>query len=327
MKEIRWGILGCGDVAEKKSGPAFQNIANSKLVTVMRRDAEKAADFAKRHQVAKWYRDPESLINDPDVDAIYIATPPDSHEDYAIAALGAGKHVYLEKPMALSGTSAKKIEQKVSEGRGKLVVAHYRRALPAFIKVKEILESDLIGIPHFAEIQILQPMKSNLVAASDTNWRTNPSISGGGLFHDLAPHQLDLMINYFGAVEEASGSSENKLKISDADDLVRGGIRFKSGVNFQGLWNFTVPPSESSDNCEITGSKGKVRFSFFGSEVILIQNNIETSFKFQNPQYIQQPMIEMVVEYFLGRGLNPCSAGEGVQVMQIMDAFTTGNKK
>lgn len=327
MKEIRWGILGCGDVAEKKSGPAFQKIANSKLVAVMRRDAEKAADFARRHQVAKWYSDPESLINDPDVNAIYIATPPDSHEDYAIAALSAGKHVYLEKPMALNGTSAKKIEQKVSEARGKLVVAHYRRALPAFIKVKEILESDLIGIPHLAEIRILQPMKSNLVAASDTNWRTNPSISGGGLFHDLAPHQLDLMINYFGAVEEASGSSENKLKITDADDLVKGNIRFKSGVNFQGLWNFTVPPSESSDSCEITGSKGKVRFSFFGFEAILIQNNFETSFKFQSPQYVQQPMIEKVVAYFLGSGLNPCSAGEGVQVMQIMDAFTTGNRK
>jgi predicted dehydrogenase len=84
MEEIRWGIIGCGDVTEIKSGPAFNKVANSKLVAVMRRDSAKAADYAKRHHVPKWYDDASKLINDPEVNAIYIATPPLQHDYFTI---------------------------------------------------------------------------------------------------------------------------------------------------------------------------------------------------------------------------------------------------
>lgn len=322
MDEIRWGILGCGDVAEKKSGPAFQRVSNSSLVAVMRRDPAKAADFAQRHHVQKWYCDANSLINDPDVNAVYIATPPSSHEEYALAALKAGKYVYLEKPMALNSASAKRIEDAVSATPGKLVVAHYRRALPTFLKVKEIIDNKIIGDPLSASIRILQPAKSELVATEETNWRTNPAISGGGLFHDLAPHQLDLMINYFGSVRDASGSSANQSKVTQADDIVTGKIEFENGVAFNGLWYFSAPISETSDSCEIIGSKGKISFSFFGTEVLLWKGEEKLTFNFKNPEYVQEPMIEKVVNYFLDKAPNPCAAVQGVAVMRVMDEFT-----
>ena len=104
---INWGIIGCGDVTEVKSGPAFNKVPGSRLIAVMRRDAEKAADYASRHQVDRWYANANALIQDPDVNAIYIATPPDVHEQYALAAIKAGKPVYVEKPMALNFASAK----------------------------------------------------------------------------------------------------------------------------------------------------------------------------------------------------------------------------
>lgn len=322
MKEIKWGIIGCGDVAEKKSGPAFQQVSNSSLVAVMRRDMTKAADFARRHQVHKWYNEADDLINDPDINAIYIATPPSSHEEYALAALLAGKHVYLEKPMALNSESAKRIDKAVSATNCKLVVAHYRRALPAFLKVKEIIDNKVIGDPFSASIRILQPAKSNLVANEETNWRTNPAISGGGFFHDLAPHHLDLMIHYFGAITNASGSSANQSKLTQADDIVTGKIEFENGVLFEGLWYFSAPASETSDSCEIVGSKGRISFSFFGTEVLLSKGEEKIKFSFENPVFVQEPMIQKVVNYFLDKEPNPCTAREGVAVMRVMDAFT-----
>src|SRR5665647_553178 len=130
MKKINWGIIGCGDVTELKSGPAFNKVKNSCLVAVMRRDAAKAKDYAQRHHVPRWYTDANLLINDPEVNAIYIATPPSTHEAYTIAALAAGKPVYVEKPMTVSYKTAINMVDMATQKQGKLVVAHYRREQP-----------------------------------------------------------------------------------------------------------------------------------------------------------------------------------------------------
>src|SRR6476646_8946793 len=127
---IRWGIIGCGDVTEVKSGPAFNKVPNSTLVAVMRRDGKKAEEYATRHQVPKWYDNADRLINDPDVNAIYVATPPSTHEQYTLAALNAGKPVYVEKPMALHAASAMRMAETAKEENLPLVVAHYRREQP-----------------------------------------------------------------------------------------------------------------------------------------------------------------------------------------------------
>src|SRR6185436_2348451 len=97
MDTIRWGAIGCGDVCEVKSGPGFQKAAGSQLVAVMRRDRDKAADFARRHGVPRFYADAEALIADPEVNAIYVATPPSTHMLYTKMAAAAGKPVYVEK--------------------------------------------------------------------------------------------------------------------------------------------------------------------------------------------------------------------------------------
>ncbi|MEO6134528.1 MAG: Gfo/Idh/MocA family oxidoreductase, partial [Ginsengibacter sp.] len=120
MENINWGMIGCGDVTEVKSGPAFNKVPNSKLVAVMRRDAAKAKDYAERHGVPKWYIDASALINDPEINAIYIATPPSSHLEYAIAALKAGKFVYVEKPMTTDLSSAIELNEFVIKSNGKL---------------------------------------------------------------------------------------------------------------------------------------------------------------------------------------------------------------
>src|SRR5690625_1222950 len=137
METVRWGIIGVGHVTEVKSGPGFQQAERSELVAVMRRHGERAADYARRHGVPRWYDDADALIADPEVDAVYIATPPDSHAEYAVRVLEAGKPVYVEKPMA---RTAAECEQMLSASRRSglpVFVAYYRRAMPRFVKVKE----------------------------------------------------------------------------------------------------------------------------------------------------------------------------------------------
>ncbi len=327
MQKINWGIIGCGDVTEIKSGPAFNKVPNSALLAVMRRDAAKAADYAKRYNVPKWYSDADKLINDPEVNAIYIATPPDSHETYALAAINAGKPVYVEKPMALNYTAAQNIAATAKAKNIKLVVAHYRREWPLFKKIKQLINDKTIGDVRLARLELYKPaLTATELANNHHAWRVNPAIAGGGLFHDLAPHQLDLMYYFFGPVQKISGIATNQAGNYIADDLVAGNILFKNGNAFSGTWCFNA--AATTDNCEIIGSAGSIYFSVFGGNTItVIARGITQIFSFDTLPHVQQPMIEKVVQYFLGDAPNPCSGEEGAEVMRMMGKFVGGDKK
>jgi len=321
MKKINWGIIGCGDVTEIKSGPGFSKADNSELVAVMRRNAAKAKDYANRHNVPFWYTNAYDLINDPKIDAIYVATPPLNHEEYTIAALKAGKPVYVEKPMTMNAASAARMAEAEVLYKTKLVVAHYRRALPLFIKIKELINNGAIGEVRFANLKMLQPHQSDLITKTEDNWRVNPEISGGGLFHDLAPHQIDLMLYFFGKAKSYHGFAVNQAEYYPADDLVSGEILFENKVVFNGTWCFTVPPEEKTDLVEIIGSEGKISFSVFGQYYTVTKQGTEERFELPAPPHIQQPMIQQVVNYFLDGNTNPCPASEGIEVMKIIDSF------
>ena len=325
MNKINWGIIGCGDVTEIKSGPAFNKVKNSSLVAVMRRDAAKAKDYAQRHNVPRWYDDANALINDTDVNAIYIATPPSSHEQYTIAALSAGKPVYVEKPMTVNAASAKNMMNIANEKKAKLVVAHYRREQPMFKKIKQLLAENIIGDIRFAKLEFYKRSltKEELFIPKNA-WRVDPAIAGGGgLFHDLAPHQLDLMYYFFGEADTITGIALNQEQLYKADDIVTGNILFKNGIVFTGLWCFNVDENEEKDLCEIIGSKGRISFAVFGEpKIMMTVEGKKENFLFDTLQHVQQPMIEKVVDYFLDESPNPCTAEEGVKVMEMMEGIT-----
>ncbi|MES2418681.1 MAG: Gfo/Idh/MocA family oxidoreductase [Bacteroidota bacterium] len=322
MQEINWGIIGCGDVTELKSGPAFNKVANSKLVAVMRRNSAKAKDYAERHQVKKWYDNAQQLIDDPEVNAIYIATPPASHATYALAAIAAKKPVYVEKPMALNYEESLQMNLAAIENQVKLTVAHYRRAQPMFLKIKSLLDENSIGDIRFVQLQLFQSPNNTLIANSEENWRIIPALSGGGLFHDLAPHQLDLMLYFFGKVKSSSGFSVNQTKSSAADDIVTGQVLFENGILFNGTWCFSVAPENTIDSCEIFGSTGKISFAVFGHQVKLTINGQTQLLDFEPLLHVQQPMIAKVVNYFLDRGPNPCNGTTAAATMKLIDSFS-----
>ncbi|WP_062066564.1 Gfo/Idh/MocA family protein [Cellvibrio sp. OA-2007] len=320
---IRWGIIGVGDVCELKSGPGFYKAENSQLIAVMRRNGEKAKDFAARHNVDLWYDNAEALLANPDINAIYIATPPAQHKEYAIAALNAGKNVYIEKPVTLNAAECDAIIAAEKASGKKVSVAHYRRYVPCFMKLAELIRNGAIGEPLMVRLDMLQPAKSTIITETEDNWRVNPALSGGGLFHDLSPHQLDLMIYWFGTVVQASGFGYNQCQFNTADDCVLGWAKFDTGVVLQGRWHYAVAPEQTRDLCEIIGTAGKLTINFFGQQVIRLTNaDGEQEIIIPNPQHIQQPMIEQVNNYFRGERDNPCSVTEAKAVMELIDGFS-----
>ena len=323
MKKINWGIIGCGDVTELKSGPAFNKVANSSLVAVMRRNSAKARDYARRHNVPRWYDDAAELINDPEVNAIYVATPPSSHEEYVIAAISAGKPVYVEKPMANNYAGARHMAETAAVKNAKLVVAHYRREQPRFKKVKQLIDEKAIGELLLARLELSKPpMTKEEMADPGIGWRIDPAIAGGGLFHDLGTHQLDLMAYFFGPAQQVTGIATNQGHVYAADDLVAGNILFKNGVAFSGSWCFNAAPAAARDHCEIIGTKGKISFTVFSTDTITVLiNDKTTTLSFDPLQHVQQPMIDATVRYFLDEGPNPSTGSEGAEIMRLMEAF------
>jgi len=322
--KINWGIIGCGAVTEKKSGPAFNKVPNSSLVAVMRRDAAKAEDYAMRHGVPRWYSDAEALVNDPEVNAIYIATPPDSHLAYARMALEAGKPVYVEKPMTLNAAEAVELAHLAALHEKRIVVAHYRRCWPQFIKVKQLLDEGAIGQPLTAKlICTRKSLTPEEMALPGVAWRINPAISGGGLFHDLAPHQLDLMLFWFGEPVSISGTAQNLGGQYGAADTVNGHIEFENGVQFTGYWNFAVPEAEQADSFVITGTEGTISGTVFWHHNVFLDNTSgRTGFPFEPPEHNQIYLIEQVVRFFRGEVPNPCPVSEGLVGMRMMEGMT-----
>ena len=321
MKKLQWGFVGCGEVTEKKSGPAFSEVEWSSVVAVMSRDAKKAKSYAERHKVKKWYTDAQELINDPEVNAVYIATPPSSHTTFAIMAMKAGKPVYVEKPLAASYEDCVRINKVYEDTKVPCFVAYYRRELPYFKKVKDIINSGQLGKIINVQIRFAVPPRDlDYEKADKLPWRLQPDIAGGGYFYDLASHQLDLLQYFFGVITEANGICANRGGLYEAEDSVSACFRFETGLPGSGSWCFVAHDSAAEDRIEIIGDKGKVCFSVFNYEpIVLHTSNGAQRIEVPNPPYVQFPLIKSVVEHLQGIGVCTCTCVSATPVNWVMD--------
>jgi len=300
MKEVRWGMIGCGDVAEVKSAPGLYKVNNSSLVAVMNRTKQKAVDYAARHHVPKVYDDAESLINDPDIDAIYISTPPSSHKEYTLAAARAGKAIYVEKPMALDYEECLEMNAACETASVPIFVAYYRRALPKFLKIKSLIEEGSIGIVRYVNTTFTQ---SNLdIELNETNnWRIDPKITLYGLFSETGCHMLDLIQYYFGPIQSAKGFASNQASLYEVPDSVSAVFLFESGIHGVGTWNFST--HEQVDRTEIVGSKGKITYATYEDAPITLDMDGEViTIDTPNTEHAQQPLIQSIVDELTGIG-------------------------
>lgn len=319
-KIIKWGFIGCGEATEKKSGPAFEQIKGSTVVAVMSRNKEKARSYATRHHIPKWYTDAQELVDDPEVNAIYIATPPSSHATFAIMAMKAGKPVYIEKPMAANYEDCARINRISDQTGVPCFVAYYRRNLPYFLKVKELLNSGEIGNVINVQIRFAQPPRDLDYNSNDLPWRVRPVIAGGGYFYDLAPHQLDLLQEMFGVIIEAEGYTSNRGGLYEAEDTLSACFRFESGLPGSGSWCFVAHESAKEDRIEIIGDKGMICFSVFTFDPIALHTyRGREEFNIPNPQYVQLPLIKEVVEHLQNKTVCKCDSLSATPTNWVMD--------
>lgn len=319
---IRWGILGCGDVTEIKSGPAFSVVEGSTVTACMRRNARKAADYALRHNIPRWYDDGDALINDSEVDAVYIATPPESHKMYTLKAAAAGKPVYVEKPAALNGDEVEAMISACKDGNVPLFVAFYRRRLPIFVKVKELIESGFIGNPRSMNLVLRKNIFKNIKEGEELPWRLDPGISGGGIFVDMGCHQLDILDWILGPIGAARGFAVNRADQYKAEDGLAAALHFKSGLIGTGLWDFTVSDEAEEDLVEICGEKGRLRFSIFDNQHLTLHTaGGKTEWDLPNPPHIQQFLIQSIVDELHGKDTCPSKGETALRTSRIMDSL------
>jgi len=321
MKEISWGFIGCGEVTEKKSGPAFNEVEGSHVEAVMSRSEQKARSYAERHHIRKWYTDAQSLIDDPAVNAIYIATPPSSHATFAIMAMRAGKPVYVEKPLAASYEDCTRINLISQKTGVPCFVAYYRRYLPYFQRVKEIINYGTIGKIINVQIRFSVPPRDlDYNCSQNMPWRLQPDIAGGGYFYDLAPHQLDLLQDLFGIIVKAHGYCANRVHLYKAEDTVSAVFRFESGIVGSGSWCFVGHQSAREDCIEVIGDKGTLSFSVYDYNPIhVITSEGDEKITVPNPPYVQLPIIKKVIEDLQGIDHCSCTSVSATPVNWVMD--------
>ena len=316
---IRWGIIGAGNVTEVKSGPAFNKVEGSQLIAIMRRDPEKAMDYARRHKIPKYYTNGDDLINDSEVDAVYIATPPGSHAEYAIRVLEAGKPVYIEKPMALNYEECLMINRTAERYQLPVFVAYYRRTLPGFLKIKNLIDSGEIGKVRFVNIQLFKPLSED-EKTGRLPWRVVPEISGGGHFFDLACHQLDYLDFLLGPVQKVNSLAANLSGYYKAEDFVTAGLIFPGNIAATGTWCFCTDRKSVRDSLEIFGEEGMIQTSTFTFEPIIVTNkNGRREYVNERPENVQFFLIQQIVNALNGKGEVVSTGTTAARTSRIMD--------
>ena len=320
MKNIYWGFIGCGEVTERKSGPAFSMIEGSSVVAVMSRSKDKAASYAERHGIPRYYTDAQSLINDPQVNAVYIATPPSSHATYAIMAMKAGKPVYVEKPLAASYMDCQRVMRISAQTGIPCFVAYYRRCMPYFNKVRDLISEGAIGKIVNVQIRFSVPPRDLDYNSTNLPWRVQRDIAGGGYFYDLAPHQIDLLQEFFGPIVHVSGYHANRGGLYQTEDTVSASFAFQDGMPGSGSWCFVGHESARTDQIELIGEKGRICFSVFTySPIVLQTSNGHQEFTIPNPQHVQLPLIRQVVRHLQGTETCTSDCISATSINWVMD--------
>ncbi|NMH89509.1 Gfo/Idh/MocA family protein [Flavivirga algicola] len=315
---VRWGIIGCGNVTEVKSGPAYKATDGFELTAVMRRDFNKAKDYAQRHNINKVYANADDLINDNDIDAVYIATPPDTHKFYALKVVNAGKICCIEKPMSPSYKDSLEIYNAFKNQDLPLFVAYYRRSLPRFNQIKNWLEKNYIGEVRHIDWHLSKPA-SDIDKSKSYNWRTDSNIAPGGYFDDLASHGLDLFSHLLGDIKNAYGISLNQQGLYTSKDAVTACWVHKNGTTGSGCWNFGC--DDHTDKVQIFGNKGTILFSVFHNNPIILNSDTKhEELVIDNPKHIQLHHVEGMRDMLVKKNyIHPSSGSSALHTSWVMD--------
>jgi predicted dehydrogenase len=249
--KLGWGILGCGDITDKRGAPAINAQENSRLVSFQSRTAALAEQFARRHGASRWTTDRAALLADPEVTAVYVATEHHRHPEDVLAAAEAGKHVLCEKPMANSTAECRRMIEACRANGVALQVAYYRRYYPKMIRMRELLQSGAVGEPVTGHIHLAGRLSGESI--TPRNWRLDAGRSGGGALVDTGSHRLDLLCWLLGEPDRVAAFAECRELPIEAPDMESLLIRMAGGAHVTTQHGFRT---RSNDVFEIWGTSG-----------------------------------------------------------------------
>lgn len=322
---IRWGFIGCGAVTESKSGPAYRQTEGFDVVAVMRRDLSLAQDYARRHGIARACDDASALIDADDIDAIYIATPPDSHYEYGLAVARAGKICCIEKPITSSYQQALELCEAFEQAGLPLFVAYYRRSLPRFQQVKSWLDQGRIGKVRHLDWVLRRP-PNRFDVSGEPNWRTDPAVAPGGYFEDIGSHGLDLLCYLLGPVRQVSGMATNQQGRYHAKDALVGIWQHDyqgQAVTASGSWHFGC--ADYLDRVEIVGSEGRIEFAVLGEQPLILDNAAgRQQVCIDNPDPIQRYHVQAMRDCLQGGAVHPSDGRSAAHTTWVMEQIVQG---
>lgn len=314
--QIRWGILGCGDVARRRVARAIIDDSNSQLVAACRRNADKLKDFCDDFDVPRAIVNDEELIAQPDVDAVYIATPVNLHLPQTVAAARAGKHVLVEKPMAMSVTQCDEMISTCAQHGVKLGVAYYRRFYPVVDRMKQIVDAGEIG--KVLAVSVVTGSAFAMEPNDDGYWRVIPEAGGGGALMDIGSHRLDLMLDMFGEVDEVRSVCSTVAADYESEDCASLVMRFRSGVH--GSLQCFFGTSAEPDEFTVVGTAGRLHSNVLNNGDLTILRDGETRTESHPPSSnFNAPLIADFVEA-IREGREPLvTGGQGRAVNEVIE--------
>ena len=313
---IRWGIVGCGDVAEHKSGPPLYRTPGSELIAVARRDAAKAADFAARHGAKRWYTDADALIDDPEINAVYIASPHYLHREHATRVAQAHKIVLCEKPMGTNAADAQAIVDACRANGVSLTVAYYRRFWPITRVMKRLLSERAIGNLIQARVQL----SDYFVPDPTRPWLTSREKSGGGALANAGSHWVDLIRYLLGEIAEVNACCAH-IGNWETEDTVIAQLQTTKGVPVQ--LNITLQSPVNINEFDIIGTEGRIVGGPFsdGLWTVYRRDKQPETVQFPHSGPAHSEMITELVPLLLAGHPSPIPGEEAVAAWRIMEAI------
>ena len=316
--DLGWGVVGCGDVVEHKSGPSIVHAPRSRMVVVMRRDGPAARDFARRHGVAKWTDDAPRAIDAAAVDIVYVATPPSTHLQYVRAAAAAGKHVLVEKPMAMSAAEGREMVAACAAAGVELFVAYYRRFWPHILRLRALLAEGAIGRPLQGVVDVSWGDVARRRAAGGREWRDDPAIGGGGGFVDIGSHRIDLLVWLLGPVAAAHGVATRFDRHLEVEQIASAVMRMESGALCSVIGDFHS--ARDVDRFFIGGERGRVTADPLDGHALTLETaNGTEELRFERLAAPHLGLVRHIEAVLLDGAANQIPGTDGVTTETVLD--------
>jgi len=289
MSKVRWLLVGTGDIATKRVAPAITAVSGSALVGVCDVVRDRAEALAKTEGATEIFTNYEEALKQTNADAVYLATPVGLHASQAIRALGAGKHVLVEKPLGLTGADARAAADAAKGKSLKAGCAYFRRFYPRYQHVKDMLAKGEFG--KVVLVRMTYFSWFNPARDDPKYWRVVRAKSGGGVLSDMGSHMFDVLIGLFGLPKRVWARCENQVHAWDVEDSAVMTMGLANGAQVVGSFHWNS--KTWSHEFEIVGTEAKVKWHPYdtGKVVKTVGRDVQ-ELDLPNAENVHVPLVE-----------------------------------